>query len=87
MHDRDNPKWPSVRRVRNKIVARIRETQRPCCEVGAAVALVGERYKRLDGGFNCIDHSIRGKLAVLGDEFPNGVKINFSLWVKAIPDH
>jgi hypothetical protein len=78
--------WLLVWRVRYKVIPRPSKTQGTRGQIGAEMALVGKRDKCPDGRLNLIGHSIGG-VRVFGYEFPNGVKVNFSVRVKIIPCH
>ena len=84
MHDRDNPQRTLIRRVGYEVIPRVGEAQRARGEIGATMALMGKRNKRLDSRLDCIDHPIGCPGIVFGHKFPNRVEVDFSFRVKII---
>ena len=85
VHDRDNSQRTFIRRAGYEVIARVHETQWSRGEIGATMALMWKRNKRLDGRLDCIDHPIGCLGIVFGSKFPNRVEVDFSFRVKIVP--
>jgi hypothetical protein len=87
VHHCHNPQWLLLRRVSDDVISGIHETQRPRSEIGAAVALLRKRNKRLDSRLNLVDGPIGGIEIVRRYLFPNIVEVDFSFLTKVVPRH
>jgi len=85
MNNGHNPLWLFVWRVGDKVIVLVRESQRPCGEIGTAVASMRKGRQNFNGVQNIDNRLVCGGWAILGDEVPNFGKVILDFRVKIVP--
>ena len=87
VNDGYNPQRFFLGRIGNQIITYLNEAQRPGGEVGASVALTGERHKVIESFLDFGSYAVCGGRIIGGDVFRDFVKIGFRFRVKRIAGH